>query len=130
MHNCLEVYQAFVSHLKLKLPCNSIMLIKAIFVGPAKKGRKGSLNAITSCKPLEGVFVTKFVTENVTDALIPESSYKNEANETAQGRRQVSYWENTFELAGLVTILSNCLRRRLSLMLGHQISPKLHLSSK
>ena len=32
---------------------------------------------------------------------LADSSYKNEANETAQGKRQVSYWENVFQLAGL-----------------------------
>ena len=32
---------------------------------------------------------------------LAETSYNNEANETTQGRRQISYWENAFELAGL-----------------------------
>ena len=97
MHNCLEVYQVFVSHLKLKLPCNSIMLIKAIFVGPAKKGHKGSLNAITSCKPLEGVFVTKFVTNR-------------ECNRCTNSRKQPQEWSKW-----------NCSRKTPSFILGKHL---------
>ena len=120
-HNCLEAYQAFVSHLRLKLPWESTILRNAIFLDPAKKGDKRSLNAITNltkevCKPLEGVLRKIFPTCSTTDEvcdqirnewrmyqihLLAETSYNNEANETTQGRRQISYWENAFELAGL-----------------------------
>ena len=117
----MEAYQSFVSHLRLKLPWQSSILRNAFFLNPAKKGDKRSLNAITNltkevCKPLEGVlrkiFSTCSTTDEVCDQIcnewrmyqihfLAETSYNNEANETAQGRRQISYWENAFELAGL-----------------------------
>ena len=119
--NCLEAYQSFVSHLRLKLPWQSTILRNAIFLDPAKKVDKRSLNAITNlrkemCKPLEGVlrkiFPTCSTTDEVCDQIcnewrmyqihfLAETSYNNEANETTQGRCQISYWENAFELAGL-----------------------------
>ena len=120
-HNCLEAYQSFVSHLRLKLPWQSSILRNAFFLNPAKKGDKMSLNAITNltkkvCKSLEGVlrkiFSTCSTTDEVCDQIcnewrmyqihfLTETSYNNEANETTQGRHQISYWENAFELAGL-----------------------------
>ena len=120
-HNCVEAYQAFVSHLRLKLPWESTILRNAIFLDPAKKGDKMSLNAITNltkevCKPLEVVLRKIFPTCSTTDEVcdqtrneckmcqihvLTETSYSNEANETTQGRCQILYWENAFELAGL-----------------------------
>ena len=112
---------SFVSHLRVKLPWQSKILRNAILLDPAKKGDKRSLNAITNltkevCKPLEGVLRKIFppcsTTDEVCDQIcnewrmyqihfLAETSYNNEANETTQGRRQISYWENAFELAGL-----------------------------
>ena len=86
-----------------------------------KKGDKRSLNAIANltkevCKPLEGVLWKIFpmcsTTHEVCDQihnewrmyqihLLAETSYNNEANESTQGRSQISYWENVFELAGV-----------------------------
>ena len=120
-HNCLEAYQSFVSHLRLKLPWQSTILRNAIFLYSAKKGDKRSLNAITNltkevCKPLAGVLQKTFPTCSTTDEVcdqihnewrmyqirfLTETNYNNEANETIQGRHQIPYWENTFELAGL-----------------------------
>ena len=120
-HNCLEAYQSFVSHLRVKLPWQSKILRNAILLDPAKKGDKRSLNAITNltkevCKPLEGVlrkiFPTCSTTDEVCDQIcnewrmyqihfLAETCHNNEANETTQGRCQISYWENAFELAGL-----------------------------
>ena len=105
----------------MKLPWQSKILRNAIFLDPAKKGDKRSLNAITNltkevCKPLEGVlrkiFPSCSTTDEVCDQIcnewrmyqihfLAETSYNNEANETTQGRHQISYWENAFELAGL-----------------------------
>ena len=79
------------------------------------------MNAITNltkevCKPLEGllrkIFPTCSTTDEVCDQIcnewrmyqihfLAETSYNNEANETTQGRHQISFWENAFELAGL-----------------------------
>ena len=159
-HNCVEAYQAFVSHLRLKLPWESTILRNAIFLDSAKKGDKSSLNAITNltkevCKPLERVLRKIFPTCSTTDEvcgqtrnewrmcqirLLTETSYSNEANETTQGRCQILYWENAFELAGLLivilnarlilTLLSFRLRRRLLTMLGRPNSLRSHLSSK
>ena len=79
------------------------------------------MNAMTNltkvvCKSLEGVlrkiFPTCSTTDEVCDQIrnkwrmyqirfLSETSYNNEVNETIQGRRQISHWENAFELAGL-----------------------------
>ena len=79
------------------------------------------MNAITNltkevCKPLEGVLQkispTCSTTDEVCDQIrnewkmyqihfLAETSYNDEANETTQGRCQISYWENAFELAVL-----------------------------
>ena len=68
------------------------------------------------CKSLEGVLRKIFPTCSTTDEVcdqtrneckmcqihvLTETSYSNEANETTQGRCQILYWENAFELAGL-----------------------------
>ena len=107
--------------MRVKLPWQSKILRNAILLDPAKKGDKRSLYAITNltqevCKPLEGVlrkiFPTCSTTDEVCDQIcnewrmyqihfLAETCYNNEANETTQGRRQISYWENAFELAGL-----------------------------
>ena len=149
-HNCVEAYQAFVSHLRLKFPWKSTILRNAIFLDPAKRGNKRFLNAITNLtkevsKTLEGVLQKIFPTCSTTDEvcnqirnewrmcqihLLTETSYNNEANETTQGRCQMSYWENALKLLVYLlivilnarltlTLLSFCLRRRLLTMLGH-----------
>ena len=120
-HNCLVAYQAFVSHLKLKLSWESTMLRNVIFLEPANKEVKGPLNSVTSlnketCKQLGGVLNKIFpmcsITDEVCDQVcnkwkmyqihsLPQRSYKNEANATAQGRQQILFWENAFGLAGL-----------------------------
>ena len=68
------------------------------------------------CKPLEAVprkiFPVCSTTDEVFDQsrnkwrmyqihFLAETSHNNEASETTQGRRQLSYWEIAFELAGL-----------------------------
>ena len=111
----------FCFSLEIEITMAVINLKKSIFLNPAKKGDKSSLNAITNltkevCKPSEGVlrkiFSTCSTTDEVCDQIrnecrmyqihfLAETSYNNEADETTQGRRQISYWENAFELAGL-----------------------------
>ena len=146
----MEAYQAFVPHLRLKFPWKSTTLRDAIFLDPAKRGNKRFFNAITNLtkevsKTLEGVLQKIFPTCSTTDEvcdqirnewrmcqihLLTETSYNNEANETTQGRCQMSYWENALKLLVYLlivilnarltlTLLSFCLRRRLLTMLGH-----------
>ena len=97
------------------------------------------------CKPLEGVLQKIFPTCSTTDEvcdqipnewrmhqihLLTETNYNNEANETTQGGRKISYWENAFELAGLpfnsgskckvdIDTLVVSLEKKTLTMLGH-----------
>ena len=112
-----------MNHLIEKLPLNSSVLRNCQFVDPRKRNQTGALTAVTHlatslCKPLNGI-LNKAVSdkctarEEVCDGIrnewreyqtetIPETYFLKEEN-SSQGRRQTSYWEKAFELAGVVS---------------------------
>ena len=148
----MEAYQAFFSNLKLKLPWELPMLRNAVFLDPAKKVDKGSLNAVTNltkevCKPLEGKLQKVFPTSQWSTKSVMNGEYTR-----CTHSKKIIIWmnqskmfkeENKFRIEqtpfnllvyhltlNLSTFLSCHLIRRLRMTLGHPNSWSLHLSSK
>ena len=123
--NCLTVFQVLVTHLKSKLPLESIKLKNCAYLDAQKKGNKESSSAISNLtiklpKPLEVVLCKVFqscsIKEEVCNKVpnewrvyqmevLPESTYMTDTTKKSskkkQIRRQPSYWDKAFELADL-----------------------------
>lgn len=122
--NCLEAFQALITHLKSKLPWESSILKNCAYLDPRKKCDKESLRGISNLaielsKPLEGalskVFPSCVTKEDVCDKVrnewrvyqmevLPESAYLTDSTVKSSSRQQVSYWQKAFQLADLPVI--------------------------
>ena len=123
--DCLNCMQVTSKHLQKKLPLNSFFL-NCGYLQLRKKNSKGALEGITNIaqdltkalsEVLGNVFPGKTSSEEVCDSIRSEwRLYQTEvtkeedfvfSNTTSCGRKQWSYWENAFEIAGLNKISEN-----------------------
>ena len=113
-------FQAATSHLLSKLPLDSTVLQQCQYLDPRKRQEAESLNAISDLtskliKPLKnvlrGLFPGCTTEENVVDAvksqwqehkleIIPDLFFVLEET-SKSGRKQFSYWEHAFDVAGI-----------------------------
>ena len=120
--DCLSCFKVTAAHLMQKLPFNTIIK-NCSFIHPLKRNNQGSLTGIENLtahvtEVLKGVLLVfncddSFSAEDVCDRVrtewrlyqtesIPDSAYLCEDKVTNSSRRQTSYWEKAFEVAGLV----------------------------
>ena len=121
--DCLSCFKVTAAHLMQKLPFNTIIK-NCSFIHPLKRNNQGSLTGIENLtahvtEVLKGVLHLvfncddSFSAEDVCDRVrtewrlyqtesIPDSAYLCEDKVINSSRRQTSYWEKAFEVAGLV----------------------------
>ena len=119
-------FQVATRHLISKLPFNSTVLEKCQYLDPRKRQESGSLDAISSLAtelilPLKGVLSNIFPgcasEEEVIDGIKTEwreyqmeffpENYFVASSVNSSGRKQVSYWEHAFNVAGITNESNN-----------------------
>ena len=121
--DCLQAYRNAADYLKRMLPINSF-IENAAFINPEKRNGNGSLEGITKLTKMvlsalpnvfPAIFPACLTTEDVCDIVrtewrlyqtekFPDSAYQTSFENKMSLKKQNSYWEEAFMLAGVDSV--------------------------